>query len=232
MNNFQIANVDTDSISFCKEDRSFIPVDERKALIKEINRLSPEFMEWADDGYYKKVVILKAKNYVLQTEEGKTTFKGSAFKDQKKEPALRQFMKDIINEILTERFNYLEVYNRYVKEICTLRDISKWCSKKTLTLNVLQGTRTNETKVMDAIEDSEYVEGDKMYVFYLPDKSLCLLENFKGEYDKAKLLKRLHDTVKIFKNIIDIKQFSNYSLKSKTVQKQLEDLISEVEVRN
>lgn len=232
MNNFQISNCDTDSISFCKDDRSFISSEERQRLIKEINDLSPEFMQWADDGYYKKVVILKAKNYVLETEEGKTTFKGSAFKDQKKEPALRQFMKDIISEILNETYNYSKVYNSYVKEICNLRDISKWCSKKTLTLNVLQGTRTNETKVMDAIEDSEYVEGDKMYVFYLPDKSLCLLENFKGEYDRAKLLKRLHDTVKIFKNIIDINMFSNYSLKSKTIQKQLEDLINDVERTN
>lgn len=221
MNNFQISNCDTDSISFCKNDRSFIPIDERKKLIKEINDLSPEFMQWADDGYYKKVVILKAKNYVLQTEEGKTTFKGSAFKDQKKEPALRQFMKDIINEILNETYDYIDIYNTYVEKILNLTDISEWCTKKTLSQNVLEGTRLNETKLMDALEDSEYVEGDKLYVFYLPDDTLCLKEKFSGEYNKKRLLKRLYDTVKIFKNILDIEQFKNYSLKKNL--KELED---------
>jgi hypothetical protein len=203
-------------------DGSYIPLEERKALVKEINEVSPEFMLWDDDGYYKKVIILKAKNYILQKEDGKITYKGSSIKDQKKEPALRSFINDIIAEILNETFDYLKVYNKYVDEILHITDIKPWCSKKTLTSKVLEGTRTNETKVMDAIEDTEYVEGDKMYVFYLPDKSLCLLENFKGEYDKAKLLKRLHDTVKIFKNILDISQFKNYSLKKNL--KEVDDL--------
>lgn len=212
MNNFQIANCDTDSISFCKPDGSFIPIEERKGFVKEINDISPEFMLWADDGYYKKVIILKAKNYVLQKEDGKITYKGSSIKDQKKEPALKQFMKDIFNEILNDSFNYVAVYERYVHDILNLTDITPWCTKKTLTSKVLEGTRTNETKVMDAIQGTEYVEGDKLYVFYLEDNSLCLKENFKGLYNKKRLLKRLYDTIEIFENVIDISVFKNYSL--------------------
>ena len=222
MNSFQIVNADTDSISFCKADLSFLPVDERNKLIKEINDLSPEFMQWADDGYYKKVIVLKAKNYVLQKEDGKTTFKGSAFKDAKKEPALKQFMKDIIAEMLNETYDYLKVYNHYVQEILNINDITPWCTKKTISSKVLEGTRTNETKVMDAIVDTEYVEGDKLYVFYKEDNTLCLLENFKGEYNKKRLLKRLYDTIKIFKNIIDMEQFPKYYNK-----KELERLLNE-----
>ena len=175
-------------------------------------------MIWADDGYYKKVVILKAKNYVLYDPENtnlkkRLMYKGSAFKDAKKEPALRQFMKDVISEILNETYDYLKVYDRYVKEILDVKDMSRWCTKKTYTPAVSTSKRTNETKVLDAIAGTEYVEGDKFYVFYLEDKSLCLLENFKGEYDKSKLLKRLYDTIKIFDNIIDISVFPNYNLK-------------------
>lgn len=213
MNNFQLNIIDTDSVSFCKQDGSFFTIEERKKLIKEINDLSPEFMQWSDDGYYKKVIALKTKNYVLQKEDGKVIFKGGCFKDQKKEPKLRQFMKDIINEVLEERYNYISVYNRYRDEILNITDITPWCSKKTLTLKVLEGSRLNETKLMDALSDSEYVEGDKMYVFYLQDDTLCLKENFKGEYNRKRLLKRLYDTVKIFSGIIDISQFTNYSLK-------------------
>lgn len=221
MNNFQIVNCDTDSISFCKADLSFLAIDERNKLIKEINDLSPEFMQWADDGYYKKVIVLMAKNYVLQKEDGKTIFKGSAFKDAKKEPALKQFMKDIIAEMLNETYDYLKVYHLYVQEIVNLKDITKWCTKKTISTKVLTGTRSNETKVMDMIKSTEYVEGDKVYCFYLEDSSLCLLENFKGEYNKKRLLKRLYDTMDIFENIIDMKQFPKYHNK-----KELEGLLS------
>ena len=80
-------------------------------------------------------------------------------------------------------------------------------------MKVLEGTRLNETNIADAIEETEYVEGDKVHTFYLPDDTLCLKENFKGEYNKRRLLKRLYDTAKIFKNIIDINEFKNYSLK-------------------
>lgn len=213
--NFQIVNADTDSISFCKEDKSFIDLEHRKTIIKEINDISPEFMQWADDGYYKKVVVLKAKNYVLQKEDGKTTFKGSSFKDQKKEPALREFMKEIINEILIERYDYLTVYERYVQEILTLKDITRWCSKKTITPAVLNAKRKQEQDVLDAIKGTEYVEGDKVYVFFKKDKSLCLKEKFREDYSKKHLLKRLYDTVKIFENIVDVKKFPNYSLVKK-----------------
>lgn len=212
---FQIVNADTDSISFCKPDLSFLSVEERKALVKEINDISPEFMDWADDGYYKKVVILRAKNYILQKEDGKITYKGSAIKDQKKEPALREFMKAIIDEILNETYDYLSVYNRYMQEILNMQDISRWCSKKTITPSVLNAKRKQEQDVLDAIKGTEYVEGDKVYVFFKKDKSLCLKEKFGEDYSKKHLLKRLHDTAKIFKNIIDVTQFTNYSLVKK-----------------
>ena len=133
MNNFQIVNADTDSISFCLEDRSFIPKHQRNALVKEINDLSPEFMTWADDGYYQKVIILMAKNYVLQTEDGKIKYKGSAIKAPGKPVALREFIKEIIGLILEDKTNYLEVYNKYAKEIMNLKDIKRWADRKTIT---------------------------------------------------------------------------------------------------
>lgn len=102
MNNFQLNVIDTDSISFCRQDGSFIPREERSALIKEINSLSPEFMEWSDDGYYSKVIVLKTKNYILKDETGKITYKGSSLKDQKKEIAIKEFLHKVIDIILNE----------------------------------------------------------------------------------------------------------------------------------
>src|ERR1043165_2986458 len=89
--NFNIGPTDTDSISFCKMDGGAFSEQERAALLAEINKLSPEFIEWEDDNYYEVCIALKAKNYVLYDGKKKTV-KGSAFKSSGKEPAMKEFM--------------------------------------------------------------------------------------------------------------------------------------------
>lgn len=220
MNDFQIVNADTDSISFAKADGAFIPLEERKAFIKDINDKSPEFMQWADDGYYKKVIILMAKNYVLQTEDGKIKYKGSAVKAPGKPLALREFIKEMIGLILEDKTNYLEVYNKYAKEILNITDIKQWSDRKTLTATTFTSTRTNETKIIDAIRGTEYVEGNRVWLYFKGDKSLSLVENFDGDYDKTALFKKLYNTVEIFENVLDMNQFPNYSLAKKTILKR------------
>ena len=89
-----------------------------------------------------------------------------------------------------------------------------WCTKKTYTEKIDTSERANETKVKDALLNSDYRPGDKLWVFYKKDKSLCLSEKFNGEYDEFHLLKGLYTATKIFANVIDVdKYFINYSLK-------------------
>lgn len=116
-----------------------------------------------------------------------------------------------------------QLYMEYVKEAMNVSDIKKWCSRKTISSTMMESTRSNETKVMDAIKGSNYVEGDRCWVFYKSDDSLCLAENFDGDYNKTRLLKNIHDTVSIFDTVLDVKAlFPNYSLKKN--QKLLETL--------
>lgn len=222
MNNFQIVNADTDSISFCKPDGTFIPIDERKVFIKDINDKSPEFMQWADDGYYKKVIILMAKNYVLQTEDGKIKYKGGAIKAPGKPLALRELIKKIIDLMLEEKTTYVELYNEYAKEILNVKDIKRWADRKSLTSTTFSSKRTNETKIIDAIKGTEYVEGNRIWVYFRKDKSLSLVEHYDGDYSKTALLKKLYNTIEIFDQVLDINQFPKYyTIKGR---KQLEAL--------
>lgn len=213
MNNFQIVNTDTDSISFCKPDRSFISLEERKAFIKDINDRSPEMMSWADDGYYSKVIVVAAKNYILQTEDGKIKYKGASIKAPTKPLALREFIKEIIAAILKNNTDYISIYNKYLKEILNVKEIKRWSDRKSLTSTTFSSQRSNERKIVDAIQGTEYVEGNRIWVFYKSDESLCLLENYDGDYSVNALLKKLYDTSQIFKDILDKKQFLNYTLK-------------------
>ena len=110
--NFIIGPTDTDSISFCKPDMGVFTKEEREALVAEINKLMPEFMIYEDDGYYKKCIVLKAKNYILydptkDKESDQKQVKGSAFKSAKKEPYVATLMQDMVNAILQDKSDTL-----------------------------------------------------------------------------------------------------------------------------
>jgi len=217
-NGYTLVNCDTDSVSICRKDHSFIPEEERITILDRINALFPEKIKWEDDGYYLTFVVVKAKNYILWDGK-KLKYKGSAIKATQKEPALKEYIKKIIDVILNETDNdqlysrCQQVYNKYVTEIMNVLDIKRWVHKKTITDKVLKNTRTNEAKVRDAIEGTEYVEGDKIFLYFKEDGNLSLVERYNKDHDKAKLLEKLYKTTLTFETILPIKElFKNYSL--------------------
>lgn len=221
--NLKVTNGDTDSISFCKSDQSFISEQERLELLKELNSLYPSNIHFEDDGFYIKQLIFKAKNYAMWDGK-KLKIKGASLKASSLEPALREFINRIVDTILNEKTNFTQIYNEYVREIDNIKDISRWCTRKTLTEKTYNSERSNEEKIRDAIEDTEYLEGDRIYCFYLPNEELCLKENFKGEYHKDRLLEKLFKTAGRFATILNTGFFKNYKLKRN--KKELEQVLS------
>lgn len=210
---FTLVNCDTDSIMICKADQSFISDDEANILINELNSLFPETIKWDDDGYFKTVAILKAKNYVMEDAKGKVKIKGAALKATSKEPALKEFINKIIDSILNDREDFKEIYETYVQEILNVKDIRRWSSKKTLSNTMLESDRTNETVIIDAIEGTEYKEGDRFFVFYDDRDKVTLVEKFTGRYSKLRLLGKLYDTAYVFDTILVTEDlFTDYSL--------------------
>lgn len=219
MHNYILGPVDTDSISICKHDMSPFTKEERDSLLIEINSKFPELIKYADDGYFPRCIALKAKNYILY-DGTKIKVKGSSLKATTKSQALKDFTNDVIKTMVhTENVDEIpvklqEVYNKYVEEAMTVTDIKRWSARKTLSSTMQESTRTNETKVLEAIKGSNYREGDRFYTFYRSDDSLCLAENFDGDYNRTRLLKNLYDTITIFDTVLDVKKlFINHSLK-------------------
>lgn len=219
MYNFDLVFCDTDSITFCKPDGTEFSSDERDRLESELNSLFPQRIRWERNFYVPKVVVIKTKNYIVfdpdnSNPKKRLTLKGSAIKASTKEPALKQFVKDIIDSILFERGDYNEIYLRYAQEILKVRDMARWVTRKTITDKVLGNERTNESKIRDAIKGTDYVEGDRIHLYFRPDRTLALLEHFDGNYCKKSLLKKLYDTSRLFENVLDVDQFfPNLSLK-------------------
>jgi hypothetical protein len=212
--NFTLCNCDTDSIMFCKADMSPFTEEEQTALIEEINSLLPEKINMSNDGYFKDVLIVKAKNYVLDDGK-KRKVKGSALKAPMKEKALREFITEVIDKLLSDKPDELiTVYRKYVNEIFHITDISRWVVKKTITKAVLNPKRTNEQKVFDAIQGTDYREGDKAFFYFDVNRNLKLQENYNKDHDVDSLLKKLFKTIEVFKNVLDVSKFPNYSLKN------------------
>jgi DNA polymerase I len=217
---FIICPTDTDSISFCKADQSPITKEELKSLLDELNSLSPEKILWEDDGYFEKVIALKAKNYIL-FDGKKIKIKGNSLKATVKAPALKELLKRFIETMVKiddreEMIKTLQyIYLEYMNEIHSgITDIKRWSVRKTLTSTMEDSDRANETKVMDAIQGSDYREGDRFYTFYRSDDTICLVENFNGDYNKDRLFKNIFDTICTFDTILPIKDlFFNYELK-------------------
>lgn len=213
MYNFTLINCDTDAVTICKPDGANFTDEEIKKLTDELNSLYEDSIKWEFEFNLPRMVILKAKNYVYQYADGKVIYKGSAIKATPKEPALREFIKRIIGSLLEDKNDFKEVYDEYVKEALAITDIKRWSVRKTISEKTLDPKRSNEQKVKDIIEGTEYVEGDRIYCFYMPDTSLKLVENFDGVYCKSTLLKKLYNTAEIFSLVLDTdKYFTNYSL--------------------
>lgn len=221
MSKFQLVGADTDSIAICYPDGRPIQ-DDKENILKEINSLFPSGIRWEDDGFYSRVLVLKAKNYVLDTSE-KRTIKGSALKATMKEPALREFIEELVDALINDIPETIPlIYQSKVKEIINLKDIKRWAHKKTITESVLSPSRTNEQKVLDAIDVSEVSQGDKLYFYFKQDNTLGTVSNWTGDHSTKRLLEKLYKTLLIFEPVYPVKDLPNFTLKRN--QKMLLDL--------
>lgn len=214
---FIIANGDTDSIAFRKPDEKPFTQEEQDALLSELNALMPEHIVWKNDKHYRRLIVFKAKNYVMDDGK-KVKIKGSALKGSKKEPALRDFINLIIDLLLKDRKDQiLLAYLSKAREILEFKDVSPWCFKATVTKKVLEPSTTFNQKIRDAISTFPISEGDKIYLYFKEDGSLSLRQNYHNNCDRMKLLGKLRDTMEVFGNVLDVEMFPDLTLKKNRV---------------
>lgn len=221
---YQIVNVDTDSFSYTSgkklalitqaqaEKKGVEPRDEFEEHIEELNGLFKDGILWEDDGYFKKFIVVAAKNYILDDGK-KIKIKGQSLKGTGKEPALVDFMNTIIALLLKNKKDH--IFHEYLKVANRIKnnwDVNEWCMKKTVTKSVLNPERTQEQKVLDAIQDIHYQEGDKVYLYVKDKDTLRLKQDFDGEYLAETYYNKLYNTLCIFKNLLDPSVFPNFKL--------------------
>lgn len=190
------------------------------------------------------VVIKSKNYALLPEGTDKIKTKGSSIRDQKKEPALREMMDKMIHAMIYNQQDELVfIYESYIKEAILVKDIMRWSQKKTITESVTNCEfgegRKNEMDVWNSIKNEDDKQpGNKIYVYpvilgteIIPGKvsektgkplkdkvneitGLKLAKNWSNDHDVDKLLDRVYATLSIFKSVIDIQQFTDYTKKS------------------
>jgi DNA polymerase elongation subunit (family B) len=234
---WKLVNLDTDSLSFCKNDGSKYTEQEKQMIFEGLNKIM--YSEWEDDGEFDKLIVIKAKNYVMKTSDGKIKIKGSSIMDAKKEPALREMLEKLLMDLMdTNGDNYVNIYEDYIQEAVDIQDINRWAVKKSITDKVLNPGRKNEQVVLDAIVHLNPREGDKYFLYNSvdgerqkmvkgepqyykdgrpkmePNRILRVVDEWNKDEDKAHYIKRVYKTMKIIDTVIDMDQVERYDLKS------------------
>jgi len=198
---YQLVNVDTDSFSVTRNGQ-VITKEFFSRELKELNSIYPELIKWEDDGIYEKVIVIRAKNYVL-VKDGKVKYKGSAILDQKKEPALVEMLEKMIEAMLANEIENLpNIYNEYIKEAMRIKDINRWVMKRTVTEAVLAASdpeaRAHERKVYDAIQETIRLgivegvqEGDKVWMYEAIDGEIQEVKKGEPTFYKTGLPKMI-----------------------------------------
>lgn len=225
MHQFNLICADTDSFTVCKPDGSPFSKEETDRLTKELNSLYPSSINWEFEFNYPKMAVLKAKNYIMLDENGKVSLKGSSLKSSTIEPILKRMMSEIIDCILSEQINNIKnIRQKYIDMVDNIIDITPWCSKKTLSPTTYNSERKNETDIINALSNSEYKSGDRIYVFvdskivetgelYKTGSKkgqpktkkinyLVLKENFKNNYCKEHYKSRVKKVAQIFESVL------------------------------
>lgn len=220
VHNFKIVGGDTDSIMFCKPDMSPFSKEEQNNLLSEINSLLPEMIKFENDGVYSKVLYLRAKNYIMISEDGKRKIKGSALKSSTLEPIIKKMLQRMVDVLLEDnKEEMVRIYHEHIRTVRDgIEDIRPWSKKLTLSPKTFNSERLNETKIVDAIKGTEYKSGDRIYVYTKPDDTLRLVEKYDGEYDKPTYLQKLFKATSRFETVLPVKEmFLNYSLKKNKI---------------
>ena len=223
-NQFQVVNGDTDSISFIVPHGQS---DYLKGLLRDLNSTMREGIRFEDDGFFPKFVILKTKNYIMLTPDGKIKIKGSALKSSKIERGVKSFYDRSIRALLSLSDEQLPTLYR---DVClglpTIISMVDWSSKKSIstkTVNPASKIRKDGTypanKIMDALKGTHWQLGDKFDFYTTNMGTLKLLSKYdpsNPDHDLKKLHSKIYKAAAVFDNVSpELARRTNYGLTTK-----------------
>jgi DNA polymerase elongation subunit (family B) len=219
---FFVVNGDTDSISFTVPDSDPAYL---KGLLAEVNGIMREGIRFEDDGFFPKFVILKAKNYIMLTQDGKIKLKGSALKSSKIEKGVRSFYDRCIRALLGLSSESLpQTYTDVCLGLSKLTSMSEWSSKKTISERTVKPAprkdgKVLENKILSALAGKHYQLGDKFDFYFTNEGKLKVLSDYdptNPDHDLKRLLGKIYRAASVFDSVSpELAARTNYGLTTK-----------------
>ncbi len=105
--------VDTDGVYF-RPPATCATEEAEQALVERVSGMLPEGIEVELDGRYRSMFAYKTKNYALQEYDGRIIIKGSGLRSRGLEQCLREFIRNVIERLLTGNGDTVErLYEEY-----------------------------------------------------------------------------------------------------------------------
>ncbi len=109
--------IDTDGIYFMPPQR-YSTVEAEQELVQRVSEKLPEGIEVELDGRYRSMFAYKTKNYALQDYDGRIIVKGSGLRSRGLEPFLREFIREVVELLLTGKAGEFErVFDQYAARL-------------------------------------------------------------------------------------------------------------------
>lgn len=136
--------IDTDGIYF-RPPEGCATAEAERELVQRVSEQFPEGIDVELDGRYQSMFAYKTKNYALQEYDGRIIIKGSGLRSRGVEPYVREFMRDVIELLLTGKAGMVErLYQEYVSRLRS-RDVDVAWVARSETLN--ESTESYQAKL-------------------------------------------------------------------------------------
>lgn len=184
----QVIEVDTDGIFFIPPENVRTEAEERD-YIARLQAALPPGIRLAHDGRYRAMLSLKAKNYVLLDDEGRTIFRGASLRSRADERFGREFLTRAVDYLLAGdlaglRAEYLRWCERIAAGALPIEDLVR-------RERVTEKRRDPTVRRRYDLPPSALL-GDWVLVYERRDGSLAPPEQYARDEDRWRYLEKLY----------------------------------------
>ncbi|MCE5314339.1 MAG: 3'-5' exonuclease [Armatimonadota bacterium] len=185
-----VVEVDTDGVYFRPPDGIDSEQDEVN-YIERIGSALPEGIRLAHDGRYKAMISLKIKNYVVESYDGKKTFRGSALRSRSDEPFGRDFITNAAEYLLHgEKDKVHALYQSIAQKINDGQlGVDEFARRERITEKTLHSA--GKKRLAQAVGKDAKV-GEYVSIYQKNDGAIGLAKNYSHDEDRHHLLDKLY----------------------------------------
>lgn len=184
-----VVEVDTDGVYF--RPPSEIDTEEKEVeYIERIGSALPEGIRLAHDGRYRAMISIKIKNYVLESYDGKKTFRGSALRSRADERFGLDFISGAAEYLLRgQKERAGELYKSISDKISSGQlEVDQFARRERITEKTFHST--GKRRLAQAAKGTKV--GQYVNIYQRNDGTIGLAGDYAGDEDRHYLLEKLY----------------------------------------